>query len=255
MTFGFDPFDTPEIRLGLAYAASGSRSEAIAAFRRAQAAAPDAFPPYFLLGVAACEDAQWEEAFHHCLAVIDRAPALPEPYNNLGVVYWHQGDFSGAQTCWEKALSLNGHHQSAMLNLGLAFLKDGRHLEAQTCMEKAVSIGPMTGSALNNLGVIYFHGGQFVEAEECFGKAVGLDGDLAAPLRNLAHIYACKGQDTEAQHCHNRAAVVRKSASYLIHPFHLIVHLARRIGGPDAADPYERPDAEVTVYDLDEEEG
>lgn len=251
----YDPFDTPEIRLGLAYAASGDRSEAIAAFRRALLASPEAYPAHFLLAVSACEEAQWEEAFHHCLAVINRAPALPEPYNNLGVVYWHQGDFAGAQTCWEKALSLNPRHQAAMLNLGLAFLRDGRVEEARTCAERAVGIGPLTASALNNLGVMMVRCGQFVEANDVFAKAAGLDLQLAAPLRNLAHIYSCKGQDTEAQQCHNRAATAGKRSAYLIHPFHLIVHVSRRIGALDAGlgDRYEGPDEVARVYDLDEE--
>jgi len=252
MSLSSDPFDEPQVRLGMAYAASGSRAEALAAYYRALIENPDSVAAHFLLGVAACEDAQWEEAFRHFVATIDRAPAMAEPYNNLGVVYFHQQDLSSARTCWERAVSVRARYPEAVANLGVFYLASGRAIEARTCFERAVAMAPRSASAYNNLGVALIRAGQFDDATACFEHSIGLDPQLAAPLRNLAHIYQCKGQDSEAQSCHNRSAVVVRRAAFRIDPFDVILPVSDRIGAVPEDDAYE-PDEEVVVYDLDED--
>lgn len=251
MTYSSDPFDEPQVRLGMAYAASGSRAEAIAAYYRALQDNSDSFAAHFLLGVAAVEDAQWEEAFRHFVAAIDRAPAHAEPYNNLGVVYFHQGDRPSARSCFERAISVRPRFSDAVSNLGIFYLATGRTVEAQTCFERAVAMAPRSAVAYNNLGVGLFRAGQFDDATACFERSIGLDAQLAAPLRNLAHIYQCKGQDAEAQSCHNRAAVVRRRSAYRLDPFDVLLPLSERLGAAPGDDAYE-PDEEVVVYELDE---
>lgn len=253
MSLSSDPFDEPQVRLGMAYAASGSRLEAIAAYYRALEENPDSVAAHFLLGVAACEDAQWEEAFRHCVAAIDRAPALAEPYNNLGVVYFHQQDPASARSCWERAVSVRPRYFEAMANMGVYYCAAGRAAEARSCLEKAVALGGRSASAANNLGVALFRTGQFDDATACFERAIALDPQLAAPLRNLAHIYLCKGQDAEAQSCHNRSAVVARRAAYRIDPFDLILAVSARIGPAPDQEPYEPTDG-VVVYELDEDD-
>ncbi len=246
-----DPFDEPQVRLGMAYAASGSRAEAIAAYYRALHDNADSFGAHFLLGVAAVEDAQWEEAFRHFVAAIDRAPAHAEPYNNLGVVYFHQGDLPSARTCFERALSVRPRFADAVTNLGIYYLASGRAVEARTCFERAVALSARSASAYNNLGVSLFRAGQFDDATACFERSIALDAQLAAPLRNLAHIYLCKGQDAEAQSCYGRSAVVRRRAAYRLDPFDVLLPMAERLGAAPEDDAYE-PDEEVVVYELDE---
>lgn len=252
MSLTSDPFDDPQIRLGLAYAASGSRAEAAAAYYRALVENPDSFAAHFLLGVAACEDAHWEEGFRHCVAAIDRSPAHAEPYNNLGVVYFHQQDLSSARACFERALSLRSRYPEAVSNLGIFFLATGRAAEARPCFERAVALAPRAAFAYNNLGVGLVRAGQFEDATACFERAIALDPQLAAPLRNLAHLFLCKGQDAEAQSCHNRAAVVRRRAAYRLDPFDVLLPLSERVGAAPEGDAYE-PDDEVVVYELDED--
>lgn len=253
MSHSSDPFDEPQVRLGLAYAASGSRAEAIAAYYRALGENADSIAAHFLLGVAATEDAQWEEAFRHFVATIDRAPALAEPYNNLGVVYFHQGDRPSSRACFERAVSVRPRYPEAVGNLGIFYLASGRAPEARTCFERTVAMAPRSASAYNNLGVCLIRAGQFDDATACFERAIALDPQLAAPLRNLAHVYACKGQDVEAQSCHSRSAVVRRRAAYRLDPFDVLLSLSERIGTAPEADAYE-PDEDVVVYELDEDD-
>lgn len=245
-----DPFDTLPIRMGLAYAATGSRAEAIASYRQALADDPDSFAAQFLLGVEAYVDQEWEEAFRRFVATIERAPALAEPFYNLGLVYWHQRDFASAQKCWEKAISLRVRFPQAILAMGTAYLASRRLPEALTCCEQAILLWE-TPETLNALGATLFHSGQFHEAGTCFEKAAGRAPHLAAPLRNLAVLYRARGQEQEAQHCLNQASSARDPSGFFIAPLHLLLPLARRIGvSGDATD--DDGSAEPIVYDLDE---
>lgn len=246
-----DPFDSLPIRMGMAYAASGSRKEASAVYSRALTEDPDCFAAHFLLGVEACVDHEWEEGFRHFVSTIDRAPALAEPYHNLGIVYWQQGDFDSAQKCWQKAISLRVRFPEAILALGLAYLASQHMHEALTCMERAISFW-RSPATLTAMGVTLFRTGQFHEAGACFVKAAGLAPHMAAPLRNLAVLYRARGQEAEAQHCMSQASCARDQSGYFLTPLHVLLPLAQRVGAV-RADEYEGPPCELVVYDLDEE--
>ena len=215
---------------------------------------PEANPnqALFLLGVNACLQGEWEEAFRRFVTVIGQAPAWPEPYHNLGVVYWHQGDTESAQKSWEKALSLRPRFVEALIGLGLANLTAGRQHEGLRCMERAVAISSRAES-FNALGVALFCGAQVEDASRCFEKAVSVDSTLSAPLRNLATLFRARGQDAEAQHCLSRAALARDLSGFSMASLYVSVPIARRIGEM-TEEEYDAPEAIFTVYDLDEPE-
>jgi len=131
----------------------------------------------------------------------------PDAYhirNNLGTVLWKQGNVSGAEQEWLKALALHPNdaivlnnlglvkshqkgHEEAMdyfrrairlkplytdfhLNLGVACLDLGRP-DAETHLRAAVALSPLNVEARNKLGKLYLIAGRLPEAREQFAKS------------------------------------------------------------------------------------
>lgn len=90
----------------------------------------------FLKGVALSQQGQSAEALAVYTALTQDYPELPEPYNNLAVLYANQGRLEEARTALETALRLSPGYATAHQNLGdvyaqLAKLAYDRALELE----------------------------------------------------------------------------------------------------------------------------
>ncbi len=72
----------------------------------------------FLKGVASLEAGRRPEAIAIFEQITRDAPNLPEPYNNLAVIYAGQGDFDKARSVLERAIRTNSSYATAYENLG-----------------------------------------------------------------------------------------------------------------------------------------
>lgn len=72
----------------------------------------------FLKGLALAEDGQTEEAQEVFLALTDDYPDLPEPHNNLAVLYAAKGDYAMARRSLLHAISNHPNYATAHENLG-----------------------------------------------------------------------------------------------------------------------------------------
>lgn len=72
----------------------------------------------FLKGVANLEAGRRPEAIAIFEQLTRDAPNLPEPYNNLAVIYAGQGDFDKARGVLERAIRTNSSYATAYENLG-----------------------------------------------------------------------------------------------------------------------------------------
>jgi tetratricopeptide (TPR) repeat protein len=72
----------------------------------------------FLKGLALAEDGQGEEAQEVFLGLTDDYPDLPEPHNNLAVLYAAKGDYAMARTSLLHAISNHPNYATAHENLG-----------------------------------------------------------------------------------------------------------------------------------------
>jgi len=71
----------------------------------------------FLKGVALSELNKREEAVHTFTQIIEKYPSLPEPYNNLAVLYAEQGQYDKARRVLEAALKTHPSYATAHANL------------------------------------------------------------------------------------------------------------------------------------------
>ena len=128
--------------LGLAYADAGRFDPALAAFERAQKAAPDDPKTFENLGIVRLRMGRAAEA----KALLERALALndqlPVSWNTLGVVRYQQGDATGALSAWQKAVALDPRQYDALFNFGLVAAESGRRAEAVEALRRFLATAP-----------------------------------------------------------------------------------------------------------------
>ena len=72
----------------------------------------------FLRAIALTDDGKTEEAVTALRQLTEEYPELPEPYNNLAVIYARQGDLDKARSALEGAVRNNPDYAIAHENLG-----------------------------------------------------------------------------------------------------------------------------------------
>ncbi len=103
-------------------------------------------------------------------------------HNNLGTVYWAQGNKAAAVKEWRTALELAPDNEYVLHNLGLAANEEKHYEEAEGFFFRALMIRPNYSDAHLDLGKTYEATGRLQEAETQFRAAENL-----APLSVRAH--------------------------------------------------------------------
>lgn len=117
----------------------------------------------FLKGLILTGQKNYPEATQVFVALTEDNPALPEPYNNLAVLYAAQG----------------------------------RYTMARQQLEMAINVNPRYATAYENLGDVYAR-----MASEAYGKAVALDGtgsSARAKLSLMQEFFAKTGNPAPPQ--------------------------------------------------------
>ncbi|MBS7350107.1 MAG: tetratricopeptide repeat protein [Comamonas sp.] len=77
----------------------------------------------FLQGAAQSQAQQWDGAIATYTALTQEFPELPEPHNNLAVIYAHQGQLEAARQALLRAINNNPEYAVAHENLGDIYLR------------------------------------------------------------------------------------------------------------------------------------
>ena len=102
---------------------SGKIAEALARADQYLASKPRDPQMRFLKGVILSEAGRTAEAIETYTQLNQEYPELPEPYNNLAVLYAAQSQFDKARTALEQALRANPSYGTAYENLGDVYAK------------------------------------------------------------------------------------------------------------------------------------
>jgi len=101
----------------------GQRSQALEKVNNYLANKPKDAQARFLKGLILTEDGKTADAIKIFSALTDDYPDLPEPYNNLAVLYASQGKYDKAKQLLEKAISTHPSYATAHENLGDIYAK------------------------------------------------------------------------------------------------------------------------------------
>src|SRR3569832_1379751 len=102
---------------------AGKPAEAITRADRFLAQSPMDAQMRFTKGLAQTEAGRSGDAIATFSRLTEDFPGMPEPYNNLAVLYAQQGQFDKARTALEAALKTNPSYATAYENLGDVYAK------------------------------------------------------------------------------------------------------------------------------------
>src|SRR5882672_8486219 len=103
----------------------------------------------FIKGLILAEQNKTAEAIEVFAALSRDYPALPEPYNNLAVLYASQGDYEKARQQLEKSIRTHPSYATAYENLGDVYTK-----LASQAYDKALQFDSSNSAAKNKLSLI-----------------------------------------------------------------------------------------------------
>lgn len=123
---------------------SGKAADALVKADQRLASAPKDPQLRFLRGVAQADSGKPTDAIATFTQLTQEYPELPEPYNNLAVLYASQNQLDKARTALEMAIRTNPSYSTAHENLGDIYAK----LAAQA-YNKALQLDATNSAALN----------------------------------------------------------------------------------------------------------
>ncbi len=176
---------------------------------------------YYDQGVLAMKGDRPQEALQHFQDAVGEDPALPQPHNALGLLYWWSyAEAPKAKAQFELALKLDPHYAEAANNLGtfLTELKD--YAGAQKAYNQALA-QPLYKTpfvAQVNLGWLFHLEGHDAQAERTIRSALTAEPGYCVGHRQLARLLEATGRTKEATEQWNRfVALCPNSPEALLH--------------------------------------
>lgn len=128
---------------------SGQRDQALERVNRVLAEKPKDAQARFLKGLILTEQGKQAEAIDVFTALTRDYPNLPEPYNNLAVIYAGQGQYEKARTALEQSIRTHPSYATAYENLGDVYAK-----LASQAYGKALQLDATNTGAQNKLSLV-----------------------------------------------------------------------------------------------------
>ena len=128
---------------------SGQHQQALERVNKILAAKPKDAQARFLKGLIFAEQGNTKDATDVFLALTKDYPELPEPYNNLAVIYASQGQYDKARGALEQSIRTHPSYATAYENLGDVYAK-----LASQAYDKALQIDSANPVAKNKLALV-----------------------------------------------------------------------------------------------------
>ena len=129
---------------------------------------PTAFTVWNLMGVAAAQNGQLDQAIFAFQRTLAIKPDHPESYINIGNTLQYQGRLEEAIEAYNKALTIKPDNAEAYNNMGVIFKEQGKLEDAIEAYNKALVIQPDNAEAYYNIGVAFRNQGKLEEAIDAF---------------------------------------------------------------------------------------
>ena len=150
------------------------------------------------LGIGYLDQLQYSDAMHAFEQVVRLRPDYKDGYINIGLNYIEWEHYSEARAPLEKALSLKPNDARALYYLALVERRE-RHTEAEIAdLQKVVEQYPQCRDARRELGISYYQADRVEEAMEQFKALQAIDPDDVAAHYNLAVLYRRQGMKDKA---------------------------------------------------------
>src|SRR6185503_1961577 len=128
---------------------AGQHKQALERVNKALAAKPRDAQARFLKGLILTEQGNSKEAIDIFTKLTQDYPELPEPYNNLAVIYASQGQYEKARVALEQSIRTHPSYATAYENLGDVYAK-----LASQAYDKALQLDSSNAGAQNKLSLV-----------------------------------------------------------------------------------------------------
>ena len=128
---------------------SGQHQQALEKVNKVLAAKPRDAQARFLKGLILTEQGSTKESIAIFQKLTEDYPDLPEPYNNLAVIYASQGQYDKARGALEQSIRTHPSYATAYENLGDVYAK-----LASQAYDKALQIDSANTGAQNKLALV-----------------------------------------------------------------------------------------------------
>lgn len=181
-----DPYLKNDI--GLVFLSRKRFDDAIGYFQQAIKLKPDYAPARNNLGSAYLAKKDWDAAIATFTDIGNNMLyATPHyPLANLGLAYYHKGQYNKAEDAYRKALDIQPEFHLAQRGLGRTYLAQGKVDQAIEALEKATATAPQTAAYWMDLGNAYRAGNWVKKARRAFEKVISLDPE--GPLAGAAEV-------------------------------------------------------------------
>jgi protein O-mannosyl-transferase len=168
------------------------------------AASPDAYPILNNLGKVYWTEGNADAAERVWRQALELAPRNAIIWNNLGLVFEQRKNYPQAVRFFEQASQLKPNYTDPHLNLGTTFEEMGRLPEAEEQLRAAVALAPLSTSARNELAKLDVAAGRLSDAEEQFRRSADSQPNGVA-YDGLGEIYQGRGDAGRAEQAFRRA--------------------------------------------------
>ena len=163
------------LRLAVAHSALGHATEALAAFRKAEALAPDSPDVRTYLALHYAKGAEWEKAVPLLERIVRDEPERLPPLEALAVIRERQGRLDEAVSLRQRIYAKRAPTGAELARLGELQMNLGQTAPALSSFESARA---QQGAAFRHhleLGVLYLAAGRLAEARDALDRVPGND--------------------------------------------------------------------------------
>jgi tetratricopeptide (TPR) repeat protein len=182
-------------------------------YAKTLAVSPDSYHIRNNLGTVYWKQGQAEAAEREWREALKLAPRNAIILNNLGLAETKQKRYAEAVEYLRRAMRLKPSYTDPHLNLGAAYEEMGRRAEAELQLRAAVALAPLNVEARNRLGKLYFATGRLAKAEEQFRRSVESKPN-ATGCSGLGDIYLGRGERVRAEQAFREAVAVEPFDSH-----------------------------------------
>lgn len=112
---------------------------------------------------------------------VETSPSFAFNHNNLGAMYYLDGNINDAEKEFKTALELNPNEEMAHNNLGLVYASQNKLAEAEEEYKKELENNPYYDNAYYNLGLLYWQEKKYNEAISNWKKTLEINPNFQLP--------------------------------------------------------------------------
>ena len=202
------------IFLGLAYSKLGQHEKALNAFNTSLEA-EKTFDALLNRGNTLKHLSRLDDASQDYRAALEINGESQEAWNNLGVVFMEQSNFSSAIRYFDQALKLSPTYMDALLNKGNALLGLKEFERALKIYQELSCTSQGVPKVWLNFSFYFSETGDLESALHCLDRALGLDPNYSKAWFNRGAILERSGQSKEAERSYSRASELNPDYDFI----------------------------------------